>query len=207
MSTSTLRSLLADIIEVIDTLEALKSPNSRQSEFARKVAEAMEKAQENGTLPEGMGHNVTVIGYTKEESAEAAACLTEAFVAAQQVNPEYTDAPADDHTITIGFVAQGDPEETPAQAVEPEPAPAPSEIVEPQAAPAKTRKPRQPKAPKPEPVDYDAVRGEVASSISTLVEMGKKNAIKGLLAKYEADRAREIPDEKIAAFRDELVLL
>lgn len=200
MSTSTLRSLLTDIIEIIDTLEALKSPNSRQSEFARKVAEAMEKAQENGTFPEGMGHNVTVIGYTKEESAEAAACLTEAFVAAQQVNPEYTDVPADDHMITP------EAEETPHWPSQPEPTPE-----------KKTRKPRTPaklprpegvaKAPKAEPVDYDAVRGEVASSISTLAEQGKKEAIKGLLAKYEADRAREIPDEKIAAFRDELVLL
>lgn len=189
MSTSTLRSLLTDIIEIIDTLEALKSPNSRQSEFARKVAEAMEKAQENGTFPEGMGHNVTVIGYTKEESAEAAACLTEAFVAAQQVNPEYTDVPADDHMITP------EAEETPHWPSQPEPTPE-----------KKTRKPRTP-AKLPRPVDYDAVRGEVASSISTLAEQGKKEAIKGLLAKYEADRAREIPDEKIAAFRDELVLL
>jgi hypothetical protein len=226
----TLRSILSDIIEVIDTIEAFKAsrqPTPRDYYVPKPEPESDQPVWEKAKQAIDALRNHQVIGYTKEESAEAAVCLArvmytdEGWVAPQagtegevQVNPEYTDAPADDHTITIGFVAQGDPEENAHQqshateehqaamftpeAEEPTPEPEPEK---------KTRKPRTPKAPKPDPVDINAVRGEVATAISSLVEQGKKENIKELLAKFEADRAREIPDDKIVAFRDELILL
>lgn len=183
----TIRALLSDIIEIIDTLEMLKAPkfpahapaeggpHLEVTEFAKTVAEALEKAQ--------LGE---VENVSEEASADDAPVWEKArqAVAEAQVNPE------------------GDPEENAHQAAMTTPE------AEPEAPPAKTRKPRTPaKAPKPDPVDFDAVRVEVAASISSLVEQGKKENIKELLGKYKADRAREISDENIVAFRDELILL
>lgn len=208
----TIRALLSDIIEIIDTLEMLKAPKfpvpvplsftSRDDEipqqsFGGTGIDLITLARTGAAVGNPDQSFPDDLGVTMTPPADDAPVWEKArqAVAEAQVNPDYTDAPADDHTITIGFAAQGEPE----------------------APPAKTRKPRTPaklprpegvaKAPKPEPVDFDAVRVEVAASISSLVEQGKKENIKELLTKFGADRAREISDENIVAFRDELILL
>ncbi len=245
----TIRALLSDIIEIIDTLEMLKAPKfpapvpmsftSRDDEipqqsFGGTGIDLITLARTGAAVGNPDQSFPDDLGVTMMPPADDAPVWEKArqAVAEAQVNPEYTDAPADDHTITIGFAAQGDPLDGLAQspiypqvkAEAEEPAHAgtaetlanalgvPIATVEDGSithitAPAKTRKPRATKAPKPDPVDFDAVRGEVAASISSLVEQGKKENIKELLGKYKADRAREISDENIVAFRDELALL
>jgi len=278
----TIRALLSDIIEIIDTLEMLKSKPPVDSNYyvpkpltpytgeycdpgpstpqvsTYYVPTSMSFTSRDDEIPQqsfgGTGIDLITLARTgaavgnpdqsfpddlgvtmmPPASADDAPVWEKArqAVAEAQVNPDYTDAPADDHTITIGFAAQGDPLDGLAQspiypqvkAEAEEPAHAgtaetlanalgvPIATVEDGSithitAPAKTRKPRAPKAPKPDPVDFDAVRVEVAASISSLVEQGKKENIKELLTKFGADRAREISDENIVAFRDELILL
>lgn len=198
MITSTLRSLLSDIIEVIDTLESLKSKppvdsnfyvpkfmtpaevdeQTAQSEFAQKVAEALEKAQ-LGEVENVSGDGIIIHTYTPdtscahqdpEENAHQAAMFT----------------PEEDYEAS-------DIASTPAdESLAPEPAAQPVE--------KKTRKPRTAKAPKPEPVDIAAVRQLIASAISQLVEAGGKDRIKTLLATYGVDRARELGDDKVENF-------
>lgn len=253
----TIRALLSDIIEIIDTLEMLKAPKppvdsnyyvpkpltpytgeycdpgpSTPQVSTYYVPTSMSFTSRDDEIPQqsfgGIGIDLITLARTgaavgnpdqsfpddlgvtmmPPASADDAPVWEKArqAVAEAQVNPDYTDAPADDHTITIGFAAQGDPLDGLAQSpiypqVEAEAEEAPPEPEK------KTRKPRTPKAPKPDPVDFDAVRGEVADSISFLVEQGKKENIKELLTKFGADRAREISDENIVAFRDELILL
>lgn len=256
----TIRALLSDIIEIIDTLEMLKAPKfpapaeycdpgpctpqvgtpvplsftSRDDEIPQQsfggtgidlitlVRTGAAVGNPDQSFPDDLGVTMTPPADDAPVWEKARQAVAEA-----QVNPDYTDAPADDHTITIGFAAQGEPEaEEPAHAGTAETLAnalgVPIATVEDGSithitAPAKTRKPRTPaklprpegvaKAPKPDPVDFDAVRAEVAASISSLVEQGKKENIRELLTKFGADRAREISDENIAAFRDELILL
>jgi len=64
--------------------------------------------------------------------------------------------------------------------------------------------PVAPKAPKPEPVDIGAVRQEVAEVISVMVTEGKKDVIKSILSTYGVDRARELPDDKVENFLNDL---
>jgi hypothetical protein len=123
-----------------------------------------------------------------------------------------TTPPADEAPVwekARQAIAQGDPEENAHQAAmftpEPEETPQPAEPTpapEPEKKPV--RKPRTPKAPKPEPVDIGAVRQEVAEVISVMVTEGKKDVIKSILATYGVDRARELPDDKVENFLNDL---
>lgn len=209
-----LRSLLSDIIEVIDTLESLKSKprqdsnqyvpkfmtpddaneQTAQSEFAQKVAEALEEAQ-LGEVENVSGDGITIHTYTPdtscadqdpEENAQQQSHATEEHQAAM-FTPEAEETPAEVHAEQVI-----------------------QDVAEPEPAPTKTRKPRSsasrgaegrtPKAPKPEPVDIAAVRQEIATAISQLVEAGGKDRIKTLLASYGVDRARELGDDKVENF-------
>lgn len=70
---------------------------------------------------------------------------------------------------------------------------APPEAPEP---PVEKPAPKRRKAPPAPAVDYLALRSEVSNVITTLVERGKKESVKALLAKYDVDRARELRDER-----------
>jgi hypothetical protein len=194
----TLRSLLADIIEVIDTLESLKAKPRQDSnyyvpkpltfdeafpqqtfggtgielittEFAQKVAEALESANLGEVI--AVSEQTEKVGADPEENAHNAAMLT----------PE-----AENEIAAAAAELSAFPEPAPTPAPEPEKKP--------------VRKPRAPKAPKPEPVDIIKVRSEVADVISVMVTEGKKDIIKSILATYGVDRARELPDDKVENF-------
>jgi hypothetical protein len=110
-----------------------------------------------------------------------------------------TTPPADEAPVwekARQAIAQGDPEENAHNAA----------MFVPEAEPEKkpARKPRAAKAPKPEPVDIGAVRQEVAEVISVMVTEGKKDVIKSILATYGVDRARELPDDMVAGFLNDL---
>jgi hypothetical protein len=53
-------------------------------------------------------------------------------------------------------------------------------------------------------VDIIKVRSEVADVISVMVTEGKKDIIKSILATYGVDRARELPDDKVENFLNDL---
>lgn len=194
----TLRSLLADIIEVIDTLESLKAKPRQDSnyyvpkpltfdeafpqqtfggtgielittEFAQKVAEALESANLGEVI--AVSEQTEKVGADPEENAHNAAMFT----------PE-----AENEIAAAAAELSAFPEPAPTPAPEPEKKP--------------VRKPRAPKAPKPEPVDIIKVRSEVADVISVMVTEGKKDIIKSILATYGVDRARELPDDKVENF-------
>ena len=123
-----------------------------------------------------------------------------------------TTPPADEAPVwekARQAIAQGDPEENAHNAAlltpEAEEAPQPAEPTpEPEPEKKLARKPRAAKAPKPEPVDIGAVRQEVAEVISVMVTEGKKDVIKSILSTYGVDRARELPDDKVENFLNDL---
>jgi len=202
----TLRSLLTDIIEVIDTLESLKAKPRQDrnfyvpklqtpdeefpqqsfggtgielitTEFAQQVAEALESAnlgEVTAVSEDGIVVQTEKVGADPEENAHQAAMFT----------PE-----AENEIAAAAAELSAFPEPAPTPAPEPE---------------KKTRKPRAPKAPKPEPVDIGAVRQDVAEVISVMVTEGKKDIIKSILATYGVDRARELPDDKVENFLNDL---
>lgn len=207
----TLRSILSDIIEVIDTLESLKAKppvdsnqyvpkfmtpddvneQTAQSEFAQKVAEALEKAQ-LGEVEDVSGDGIIIHTYTPdtscahqdpEENAHNAAMFT----------PEAEETPAEVHAEQVIQDIVGEREEAPSEIVEKKPR-------KPRSSASRGAEGRTPKAPKPEPVDIAAVRQLIASAISQLVEAGGKDRIKTLLASYGVDRARELGDDKVENF-------
>jgi hypothetical protein len=207
---NTLRSLLTDIIEVIDTLESLKSPKVEKmdsnyyvpkpltpdeafpqqtfggtgidlitTEFAQKVAEALESAN-LGEVTAVSEHGI-VVQTEKEQDSDPEENAHNAAMFTPEAENEIAAAAAELSAF-------------------PEPAPTPA--PEPEKKPV--RKPRAPKAPKPEPVDIGAVRQDVAEVISVMVTEGKKDIIKSILATYGVDRARELPDDKVENFLNDL---
>jgi hypothetical protein len=175
----TLRSLLSDIIEVIDTLESLKSPKPRQDSnyYVPKPLtpdEAFPQQTFGGT---GIELITTEFAQQVAEALESAN-LGEVTAVSEQTEKEQDSDPEENAHNAAMFTSE--PEEAP-----PEP--------EPEKKPA--RKPRQPKAPPAPKIDIGAVRQEVAEVISVMVTEGKKDIIKSVLATYGVDWARELPDE------------
>ena len=206
----TIRALLSDIIDIIDTLEMLKAPKV-------PAPVPLSFTSRDDEIPQQSFGGTGIDLITLARTGAAVGNPDQSFPDDLGVTmmPPADDAPY----VSAHAPAEGGPHlevtefaKTVAEALEK------AQLGEVEnvsgdgsithiTAPAKTRKPRTPKAPKPDPVDFDAVRAEVAASISSLVEQGKKENIKELLTKFGADRAREISDENIVAFRDELILL
>jgi hypothetical protein len=217
----TLRSLLSDIIDVLDILESLKAPKVEKMDRNYYVPKpltpdealaVLEIGNTNQSPPDEMGVTTThapAEGGPHLEVTEFAKTVAEALEKAQLGEVEnvsgdgiimhtYKAAPAEDAPVwekARQAIAQGDPEENAHNAA----------MFVPEAEPEKKpRKPRAAKAPKPEPVDIGAVRQEVAEVISVMVTEGKKDVIKSILSTYGVDRARELPDDKVENFLNDL---
>jgi hypothetical protein len=195
----TLRSLLSDIIEVIDTLESLKAKPRQDSNYYVPKPLTPDEAFPQQTFG-GTGIELVTTEFAqKVAEALESANLGEVTAVSEQTEKEQDSDPEENAHYAAMFTPEAE-NEIAAAAAElsafPEPAPTPA--PEPEKKPV--RKPRAPKAPKPEPVDIAAVRQEVATAISHLVESGKKDMIKTLLASYGVDRARELGDDKVENF-------
>ena len=195
----TLRSLLSDIIEVIDTLESLKAKPRQDSNYYVPKPLTPDEAFPQQTFG-GTGIELVTTEFAqKVAEALESANLGEVTAVSEQTEKEQDSDPEENAHNAAMFTPEAE-NEIAAAAAElsafPEPAPTPA--PEPEKKPV--RKPRAPKAPKPEPVDIAAVRQEVATAISHLVESGKKDMIKTLLASYGVDRARELGDDKVENF-------
>jgi hypothetical protein len=193
---NTLRSLLSDIIEVIDTLESLKAKPRQDSNFYVPKPLTPDEAFPQQTFG-GTGIELITTEFAqKVAEALESANLGEVTAVSEQTEKEQDSDPEENAHQAAMFTPE--PEETPQPA---EPTPEPTPEPEPE---KKTRKPRAPKAPKPEPVDIIKVRSEVADVISVMVTEGKKDIIKSILATYGVDRARELPDDKVENFLNDL---
>jgi hypothetical protein len=80
---------------------------------------------------------------------------------------------------------------------EPETKPAP-------AAKGKAKAPAKEEAPK---VDFEALRNECKASITALVESGRKDAAKKVLAAHGVAKLAELPDEKLPDIKADLAKL
>jgi hypothetical protein len=210
---NTLRSLLSDIIEVIDTLESLKAkPRQDSNQYVPKPAgyyigvDGEWTRAEIGSPPADAQVNPEYYTPQSEFAQKVAkvlesANLGEVTAVSEQTEKEQDSDPEENAHQAAMFTPEAE-NEIAAAAAElsafPEPAPTP----EPEKKPV--RKPRTPKAPKPEPVDIGAVRQDVAEVISVMVTEGKKDIIKYILATYGVDRARELPDDKVENFLNDL---
>jgi len=217
----TLRSLLSDIIEVIDILESLKAPKvekmDRNYYVPKPLTPHTASVKQDEVLPQqtfgGTGIQLTTLTPDEEFPQQSfggtgVELITLAKAGLLSGNPDQSfpdemgvtiTPPADDAPVwekARQAIAQGDPEENAHNAA----------MFVPEAEPEKkpARKPRAAKAPKPEPVDIGAVRQEVAEVISVMVTEGKKDVIKSILATYGVDRARELPDDKVENFLNDL---
>ena len=64
----------------------------------------------------------------------------------------------------------------------------------------------QPPAPEPEPEQKPATvtRDDVRSLATARIQAGKRDELKALLAKYNAKRVSDVPEDKLAAFAAEM---
>ena len=72
------------------------------------------------------------------------------------------------------------------------------------AAKGKAKAPAKEEAPK---VDFEALRSECKASITALVESGRKDAAKKLLAQHGVAKLAELADEKLAEFKADIAKL
>jgi hypothetical protein len=229
----TLRSLLSDIIEVIDTLESLKAPKVEKMDRNYYVPKPLNpyaaSVNQDEALPQqtfkGTGIQLTTLTPDEERPQQSFGgtgveliTLAKAGFAVGNPDQSFPDEmgvtimpPTDDAPVwekARQAIAQGDPEENAHNAAmfvpELEEAPQPAEPTPEPEPEKKPRKPRAAKAPKPEPVDIGAVRQEVAEVISVMVTEGKKDIIKSILSTYGVDRARELPDDRVESFLNDL---
>lgn len=86
-------------------------------------------------------------------------------------------------------------------------APAPAPETKPEPEPENKVVPMPAPEPEPEQKPATVTRDDVRSLATACIQAGKRDELKALLAKYNAKRVSDVPEDKLAAFAAEMEVL